>query len=108
MLIDIKNITGRKTIMLDKTPTTIGRGVHNDLDIPKASISGSHATIEFTNGNFFLEDQRSKNTTGLNGKAVAPYSPQKLKSGDEITFDIYKFIFLLEHQVPTGDTEESI
>ena len=94
--------------MLDKTPTTIGRGVHNDLDIPKASISGSHATIEFTNGNFFLEDQRSKNTTGLNGKAVEPFSPQKLKSGDEITFDIYKFIFLLEHQVPTGDTEESI
>ncbi|MEW6672261.1 MAG: FHA domain-containing protein, partial [Thermodesulfobacteriota bacterium] len=108
MLIDIKNITGRKTIMLEKPLTTIGRGVHNDLDIPKTSISGSHATIEYKNGNFFLEDQRSKNTTGLNGKAVEPFSPQKLKSGDEITFDVYKFIFLLEHQTPTGDTKESL
>ena len=108
MLIDIKNITGGKTILLDKTITTIGRGVHNDVDIPKTSISGSHATIEYKTGNFFLEDQRSKNTTSLNGKAVEPFSPQKLKSGDEITFDIHKFIFLLEHQTPTGDTEESL
>ena len=108
MLIDIKNITGGKTIMLDKAVSTIGRGVHNDVDIPKTSISGSHATIEYKTGNFFLEDQRSKNTTSLNGKAVEPFSPQKLKSGDEITFDIYKFIFLLEHQTPTGDTEESL
>ncbi|MDF1590298.1 MAG: FHA domain-containing protein [Desulfobacterales bacterium] len=108
MLIDIKNVTGRKTIMLDKTITSIGRGVHNDVDIPKTSISGSHATIEYKNGNFFLEDQRSKNTTRLNGTAVEPFSPQKIKSGDEITFDIHKFIFLLEHQTPTGDTEESL
>lgn len=108
MLIDIKNITGKKTIMLDKMVTTIGRGVHNDVDIPKTAISGSHATIEYKTGNFFLEDQRSKNTTSLNGKAVEPFSPQKLKSGDEITFDIHKFIFLLEHQTPTGDTEESL
>ena len=108
MLIDIKNVTGRKTIMLDKTITSVGRGVHNDVDIPKTSISGSHATIEYKSGNFFLEDQRSKNTTSLNGKAVEPFSPQKLKSGDEITFDIHKFIFLLEHQTPTGDTEESL
>jgi len=56
----------------------------------------------------FLEDQRSKNTSSLNGKAVDPFSPQKLKSGDEITFDTYKFIFLLEHQTPAGDTEKSL
>ena len=29
---------------------------------------------------------------------------RKLKSGDEIMFDVYKFIFLLERQLPTGDT----
>jgi len=108
MLIDIKNITGRKTIMLEKTDTTIGRGVHNDVDLPKTSISASHAIIEYKNGDFFLEDQRSKNATRLNGKAVEPFSPQKLKSGDEITFDIYKFIFLLEYQAPAGDTGESL
>jgi|GEM_PF-506512 len=108
MLIDIKNITGRKTIMLEKTDTTIGRGVHNDVDLSKTSISASHAIIEYKNGDFFLEDQRSKNATRLNGKAVEPFSPQKLKSGDEITFDIYKFIFLLEYQAPAGDTGESL
>jgi len=32
--------------------------------------------------------------------------PRKLKSGDEIVFDVFKFIFLLEYGLPSGDTEE--
>lgn len=107
MLIDMKNITTKKSIMLDKKFISIGRGNHNDVDIPKNSISGSHAAIEYKSNNFYLEDLRSKNKTALNGVTIEPHAPQKLKSGDEIAFDVYKFIFLLEHQTPTGDTEES-
>ena len=108
MLIDIEKITSNKTMKLDKAVTTIGRGIHNDIDLPKTSISGSHASIEYKNGCYYLEDLRSRNKTALNGEIIEPHSPKRLKSGDEITFDIYKFIFLLEHQTPTGDTEESL
>lgn len=92
---------------LDRSIVHIGRGVHNDIVIAKEAISGTHATIEYRNRSFFLEDRRSKNKTFLNGEEIRPHKPEKLKSGDEIMFGSYKFIFLLEHQTPSGDTDES-
>ena len=85
----------------------IGRGVHNDVSIDQHSVSGSHAAIQYKDGSFYLEDQRSKNKTRLNEKEIAPHTPTKLKSGDEIMIDIHKFIFLLEQQTPSGDTDEN-
>nr|MBC8362387.1 FHA domain-containing protein [Candidatus Desulfatibia profunda] len=107
MLIDVKNVTGKKTVLLDKSLIKIGRGVHNDVAIDQHSVSGSHATIQYKDGSYYLEDQRSKNKTRLNGEEIGPNTPIKLKSGDEIVFDIYKFIFLLEQQTPSGDTDEN-
>ena len=107
MLIDAENITGRKTINLDRPVVKIGRGVHNDIIIPQNTISGSHAVIELKGGDFFLEDQRSKNKTRLNGKEIKPHVPEKLKSGDEITLDAYTFIILIALQIPAGDTIKS-
>ena len=101
---DAQNITGKKTFILGKRKTKIGRGVHNEIAISEKSISGSHATIEYKDGSFYIEDQRSTNKTCINREAIEPYAPRKLKSGDEIMFDVYKFIFLLERQLPTGDT----
>lgn len=96
MLIDVENITGKKTMPLDKTLNKIGRGSGNDIKIPKDTISGFHATIEYKDGFFYLEDQRSKNKTRLHGQEMGPNSPKKLKHGDEIMFDVYGFVFLLE------------
>jgi pSer/pThr/pTyr-binding forkhead associated (FHA) protein len=107
MLIDVKNITGKKTLLLNKSVIKIGRGVHNDVAIDQHSVSGSHAAIQYKEGFFYLEDQRSKNRTRLNGEEIAPHTPTKLKSGDEIMIDIHKFIFLLEQQTPSGDTDEN-
>jgi pSer/pThr/pTyr-binding forkhead associated (FHA) protein len=108
MLIDVKNITTKKTFLLDKEVIKIGREVNNDVIIPEETISSFHATIVNRNDSFYLEDQRSKNKTFLNGEEIEPYSPKKLKSGDEVMINIYKFIFLLEREFPTGDTGESI
>ncbi|MFC1813629.1 FHA domain-containing protein [Thermodesulfobacteriota bacterium] len=108
MLIDVKNITTKKTFALSKKVIKIGREVNNDVIIPEETVSSFHATIENRNDSFYLEDQRSKNKTFLNGEEIKPDSPKKLKSGDEIMINIYKFIFLLERQFPTGDTGESI
>jgi pSer/pThr/pTyr-binding forkhead associated (FHA) protein/Mg-chelatase subunit ChlD len=106
ILVDVKNITGKKTMHLKKRINRIGRGSGNEIEIPEDSISGLHATIEYRDGFFYLEDQRSKNKTTLGGTELEPHVPQKLKSGDEIVFDIYKFIFLLEYGLPSGDTGE--
>ena len=106
ILIDVKNITGRKTVNMERSVMKIGRGVHNDVVIDEDSVSGSHAAIVYKEGAFFVEDQRSTNKTCLNGEAVEPYTPKKLKSGDELMFDTFAFIFLLEHQTPAGDTNE--
>ncbi len=104
ILIDIKNVTGGKTLNLNRRVINMGRGVHNNLVIPYKTVSGTHATIQYRENVFYLEDQRSTNKTRLNGKEIGPYSPVKLKSGDEILVDEYKFIFLLEYQTPFGDT----
>ncbi len=104
MLIDAKNITGKKTFTLEEKTTKIGRDVHNTISIPETTISGFHATIEYKDGAFFIEDQRSRNKTFLNGDEMDSHSPKKLKSGDEIKFFTHKFIFLIERQLPTGDT----
>jgi len=106
IMVDVENITGKKTIRLKKVINKIGRGAGNDIDISQHSVSGLHATIEYRNGFFYLEDQRSKNKTALGGVEIHPHVPTKLKSGDEIMFDIYKFIFLLEYEPPSGDTGE--
>jgi pSer/pThr/pTyr-binding forkhead associated (FHA) protein len=106
MLIDVKNITKRKTFFLDMRITKIGRDVNNEIAIPEDTVSSLHSTIEHRDGFFYLEDQRSKNKTFLNGEEIEPFTPKKLKSGDEIMINVYKFIFLLERQFPTGDTGE--
>jgi pSer/pThr/pTyr-binding forkhead associated (FHA) protein/Mg-chelatase subunit ChlD len=106
ILVDIKNITGKKTVHLKKRINRVGRGAGNEIEIQEESISGLHATIEYRDGFFYLEDQRSKNKTTLGGEELEPNVPKKLKSGDEIVFDVYKFIFLLEYGLPSGDTGE--
>jgi pSer/pThr/pTyr-binding forkhead associated (FHA) protein len=107
ILVDVENCTGKKTIQLKKQINKVGRGSGNDVRIEKSSISGLHATIEYKDGFFYLEDQRSKNKTALGGREIEPNKPEKLKSGDEIVFDTYKFIFLLEYELPSGDTEDT-
>jgi len=103
-LIDVGAVISKETIVLKKREIKIGRDEHNDIEIPKDTVSSFHATIEYRDGYFYLEDQRSANGTSLNNKAIEPLKPVRLKSGDEIMFDVYKFKFLLPHQAPSGGT----
>ena len=105
-LIDVDNVSGLKALAIHKRITRIGRDPDNDLVIPLETVSGLHALIEYRDGFFLLEDQRSTNRTYLGGEAVAPHSPKRLKSGDEIRFNGCAFVFLLEQQLPSGDTGE--
>ncbi len=105
-LIDADNIISqtRLSLPIDKQVVKIGRDNSNDIEIPKDSISSLHATIEFRNGYYYLEDHRSTNGTRLNDDKVKENTPMRLKSGDKIQFSVYEFRFLLPEMAPYGET----
>jgi pSer/pThr/pTyr-binding forkhead associated (FHA) protein/Mg-chelatase subunit ChlD len=102
-IFDLSNATGNKSLKLTKSLVTIGREEGNDIVIAQSTISAQHATIEYKHGYFYLADNRSTNGTFLNNNRVN--GEQRLKSGDVIGFDIYKFQFMIAGQCPSGKTE---
>ncbi len=105
-LIDLKNVTsnGVFPFALDKRRITVGRDANNDIVIPEETVSGFHATIEYNDGYFYLEDHRSTNGTFLNKKELKHSKPVKLKSGEKMRFADHEFQFLVLDQVPVGET----
>ena len=105
-LIDTENVVSKDTLSLalNKESISIGRDSSNDIVIPEESVSSLHATIEYKNGHFYLEDHRSTNGTSLNGREIKENEPFRLKSGDKIHFAIYEFRFLLHDKAPFGET----
>lgn len=66
-----------------KTPETrIGKGPQNDIILPDASVSATHAMISLADGVFTLTDLGSRNGTFLNDARVS--EPRKLQHGDLI------------------------
>ncbi len=88
----------------DKARVTVGRDAKNDLTLPTPTVSNLHAIIEYREGAFFLEDQRSTNGTRLNDHQVPANKPVRLKSGDRIGFANLVFKFVRLDQIISGDT----
>lgn len=105
-LIDVENVSAKEClpIEINKKRTTIGRDPSNDIVIPQKTISSFHATIEFKDGYFYLEDNRSTNRTSINNKLIGHNDSVRLKSGDKIYFAVYEFRFLVLDQIPVGET----
>jgi len=105
-LIDTENIISNEsiTLPLDRKSVSIGRDPSNDIVIPRESISSLHATIDYKNGYYYLEDLRSTNGTKLNDKPIEENISLRLKSGDKIHFAIYEFRFLMHDLAPYGET----
>jgi pSer/pThr/pTyr-binding forkhead associated (FHA) protein len=101
---DMDGACDHATLALDKARINIGRSKKNDIIIEQPAISSFHATVEFRNMAFFLEDQRSTNGTLLNGRRLEPNAPERLKSGDTINFANSSFTFTVADQNPFGDT----
>lgn len=80
--------------LLDKHKTTIGRDTQNMLIIPKPTVSNFHATIQYINGHFQLEDNQSTNGTFLENSRLTPNRPVRLKHGDVVKFATFDFRFL--------------
>ena len=103
-LIDPEKILFDQPLELTKRSLTIGRDANNDIVINQETVSSLHATIEYKEGFFLLEDQRSSNGTRLNDRPIEPNKAIRLKSGDRIKFDIYECTFFIPGQAPAGKT----
>jgi len=105
-LIDTENVVTETDLSVPITSNVvkIGRDESNDIVIPKDSISSLHATIEYRNGYYYLEDHRSTNGTRLNNLKIKENIPMRLKSGDKIQFAIFEFRFLMPEMAPYGET----
>ncbi len=105
-LIDVEHIIPQDSVSLtiDKASISIGRDSGNDIIIPEKVVSSLHATIEYRNGYYYLEDNRSTNGTRLNNRRVEQDTKMKLKSGDIIHFAKSEFRFLIHDQAPYGET----
>ncbi len=77
----------------------IGRHSSCDLFLDHNGVSREHARLTSENGQFFIEDIKSRNGTFLNGQPVTEKTP--VKSGDVLCFCDVELVFL------TGDPSES-
>jgi eukaryotic-like serine/threonine-protein kinase len=64
----------------DRTEFTIGKGAGNDIVVEDASVSRSHATLRWDEGEWVVYDHGSKNGSFVNDRRVAGHLP--LRPGD--------------------------
>ena len=79
-------LSSGERVPLPEGVTTVGRRGDNDLVIPDAYTSGSHAQIIREGPALFLVDVGSTNGTTLNGERLAPGERVPLNDGDAIVF----------------------
>jgi pSer/pThr/pTyr-binding forkhead associated (FHA) protein len=79
--------------------TRIGKGPQNDIILADASVSATHAMINFENGVYLLSDLGSRNGTLLNDARIT--EPRPLQHGDLIKMGHCAITFRLKE---AGDT----
>jgi sigma-B regulation protein RsbU (phosphoserine phosphatase) len=79
---------------LNNEPLLIGRSPDEcRVVLPAHAVSRKHAQIIPQNGQYFVEDLKSRNKTFLNNKAVEGRWPNPLKNGDNIKICDFLFSF---------------
>ncbi len=81
---------GRKTFIIDKERTTIGREEGNDLVLNDSGVSSHHAEISVSAKGFVLYDLESANGTFLNEKKI---SDALIYAGDNIRMGSTELLF---------------
>lgn len=101
---DMATEDGGNILNFNSLGITIGRGEKNDLVVDHPTVSNLHATIQYKDGAFYLEDQRSTNGTRLNDRPIAASQPVRLKSGDRVAFSNFEYRFVRLDQLISGET----
>ena len=81
----------RQVIPLDIDCFVIGRESDCHLAIPSWKVSKRHAQLRLQNGQWSIEDLRSRNGTWVNGQRIG--SPTPLSHNDEIRVPDFKAVF---------------
>ena len=99
-LMDMGEITEKSNYAMNQDVIKIGRVGNPDADvcINKGTVSGEHAQIEHRGGKFYLTDLGSTNGTYLNDEPEQIADEVLLNAGDIISFDQYKFKFVVRGQ----------
>lgn len=84
---------------LTQAETLIGKGPQNDIILTDPSVSGTHAKINFIEGQFFLTDLGSRNGTLLNEMRVG--EQRELHHGDLIKMGHCAITFRLKEAETT-------
>jgi pSer/pThr/pTyr-binding forkhead associated (FHA) protein len=100
-LIDLSEDGNKKRYTINKVITTIGRLPSDKVDIciNKNTVSTLHAQILYKNHAFYILDLGSTNGTYLNDKEERINNETRLRSGDTIILDQYKFQFIVSGHI---------
>ena len=93
----VANPSGNRTrVVLEPVPFTIGRDPENNLVLRDTRISRNHARIMNQNGQFLLEDLKSRHGVFVNGERI---ERRPLRNSDRIDFgfqDSYRITFSVD------------
>lgn len=78
----------------------IGKGAQNDIILPDASVSSTHAKIAHTAEKFIISDLGSRNGTYLNDVRIV--EPRDLQHGDRIRMGHCLLTFRIEDSTPAA------
>jgi pSer/pThr/pTyr-binding forkhead associated (FHA) protein/LysM repeat protein len=103
-LMDLSGITEKSNYAFNKDIIKIGRAGNEDVDIciNKGTVSSIHAQIEHKDDGFYLTDLGSTNGTYLNDEMEGITDEVRLKAGDIVSFDQYKFKLVVRGQGDRG------
>lgn len=62
--------------------TALGRDLDNDVVLQDATISGRHAVVSLSDGEWWIEDLGSTNGTLVNGRPAGGHTPLLMRTGD--------------------------
>lgn len=82
-------------VELNTYPFRIGNGKVSGMNyvIPNGAVSKNHASIQYSNGKYYIKDENSANHTYVNGKQIPPYTEIELSSGDVVRLANEEMIF---------------
>jgi pSer/pThr/pTyr-binding forkhead associated (FHA) protein len=86
----------KREIPITQEEFLIGRGADCDLRLPDSAISRHHCLIRLRPGEVTISDLGSSNGTFVNGQRIR--SQAVLRSGDELTMDVFRFVVDLDQR----------
>lgn len=94
MIVSIEGVVVRE-VRLSKDRTTLGRRPYNDVVFDNLAVSGEHAVVAVSDGEYVIEDLNSTNGTFVNGRSVTRHT---LRHGDAIEIGKYRVKFFQDNR----------